>query len=304
MSESYWQLLDATIQHLEGMKTRGVRHIAVTPEALRALALPARKMAVTSPRPQIQRPAFGTPVSDPARPEFRKPAGPEAVAPPVAPSPSSIRQPPSSSEKSAAFAALRERAMACVKCPNLAASRQSVVFGVGNIDSPLMFIGEAPGADEDEQGEPFVGAAGQLLTKIIGAAGLSRADVYIANILKCRPDTPGQTSGNRKPTPAEMATCIPYLHEQIDLIRPKVIVALGATAVEGLLGKTVGITKLRGNWQTYRDTPLMPTYHPAYLLRNQSLANKREVWEDMLAVMEKLAMPISEKQRNFFLKAQ
>ena len=100
-----------------------------------------------------------------------------------------------------------------------------------------------------------------------------------------------------------METCIPYLHEQIDLIKPKVLVALGGTAVEGLLGKTVGITKLRGNWQTYRGIPLMPTYHPAYLLRNQALSEKRRVWEDMLAVMEKLEMPISEKQRNFFLKA-
>jgi uracil-DNA glycosylase len=166
-----------------------------------------------------------------------------------------------------------------------------------------MFVGEAPGADEDAQGEPFVGAAGQLLTKIISATGLSRADVYIANILKCRPDTPGQSYGNRKPTPEEMATCIPYLHEQIDLIRPRVLVALGATAVEGLLGKTVGITKLRGNWQTYRDTPLMPTFHPSYLLRNQAMTEKRKVWEDILQVMEKLEMPVTEKQRNFFLKA-
>jgi DNA polymerase len=133
--------------------------------------------------------------------------------------------------------------------------------------------------------------------------GLQRGDVYIANILKCRPDTPGQDAGNRKPTPEEMQTCIPFLHEQIDLIRPKVLVALGATAVEGLLGKTVGITKLRGNWQTYRGIPLMPTYHPAYLLRNQALSEKRRVWEDMLQVMEKLGMSISEKQRNFFLKA-
>jgi len=208
----------------------------------------------------------------------------------------------SSPEKAAAFTALRERVLACEKCPHLVASRKTVVFGVGNIDSPVMFVGEAPGADEDEQGEPFVGAAGQLLTKIIQATGLSRADVYIANILKCRPDTPGQSAGNRKPTPEEMQTCIPFLHEQIDLIKPKVLVALGATAVEGLLGKTVGITKLRGHWQTYRGTPLMPTYHPAYLLRNQSLVIKREVWEDLLQVMEKLEMPISEKQRNFFLK--
>ena len=164
-----------------------------------------------------------------------------------------------------------------------------------------MFVGEAPGADEDVQGEPFVGAAGQLLTKIITATGLSRQQVYIANILKCRPDTPGQTSGNRKPTTEEMATCIPWLHEQIDLVRPKVLVALGATAVEGLLGKTIGITRLRGNWQTYRGIPLMPTYHPAYLLRNQAMSEKRRVWEDMLAVMEQLKLPISEKQRGFFL---
>jgi DNA polymerase len=205
--------------------------------------------------------------------------------------------------KAAAFAALRERALACVKCPHLASSRKNVAFGVGSIDAQLMFVGEAPGADEDEQGEPFVGKAGQLLTKIIQATGLSRADVYIANNLKCRPDTPGQSAGNRKPTSDEMATCIPYLHEQIDLIRPRVIMALGATAVEGLLGKTLGITKLRGTWKMYRGTPLMPTYHPAYLLRNQAMSEKRKVWEDMLAVMEKLEMPINEKQRNYFLKA-
>ena len=190
-----------------------------------------------------------------------------------------------------------------MKCPHLAAARKNVVFGVGDINAQLMFVGEAPGADEDTQGEPFVGAAGQLLTKIIQAMGLSRDSVYIANILKCRPDTPGQSYGNRKPTPEEMQTCIPYLHEQIDLIGPKVIVALGATAVEGLLGKTIGITKLRGNWQTYRGTPLMPTYHPAFLLRNQALSEKRKVWEDMLQVMQKLGMPVTDKQRKFFLKA-
>ncbi|HEY2330219.1 MAG TPA: uracil-DNA glycosylase [Verrucomicrobiae bacterium] len=282
MSDSYRQLLDATIQHLEGMKSRGVRHVAVAPETLRALALPV-KFQISNFKSQIQ------PVAPPPK-----------ISAPVE---SAIPNPRTTTEKAAAFAALRERALACVKCPNLASSRKNVVFGVGNIDAELMFVGEAPGADEDAQAEPFVGAAGQLLTKIITATGLSRADVYIANILKCRPDTPGQSAGNRKPTPAEMATCIPYLHEQIDLIKPRVIVALGATAVEGLLGKTVGITKLRGHWQEYRGTPLMPTYHPAYLLRNQAMSTKREVWEDVLAVMEKLGMPISEKQRNFFLKA-
>jgi DNA polymerase len=203
--------------------------------------------------------------------------------------------------RESAFTELRQRAAACARCPHLASSRRNVVFGVGAINAELMFVGEAPGADEDEQGEPFVGKAGQLLTKIIQTMGMTRQTVYIGNILKCRPDTPGQSSGNRKPTPEEMQTCIPYLHEQIDLIRPKVLVALGATAVEGLLGKTVGITRLRGHWQTYRGIPLMPTYHPAYLLRNQSLSEKRKVWEDMLQVMEKLNLPISEKQRRYFL---
>ena len=308
MSESYRQLLDATIQHLEELKAGGVRHVAVSPETLRALAQPPAATAqISNLKSQMNKTATPPP-SIPSAIGNRQSAISALVteqatllALPGETVPAAAPLDPQA--KAAAFAALRGRALACVKCPHLASSRKNVVFGVGNIDAQLMFVGEAPGADEDEQGEPFVGKAGQLLTKIIQATGLQRADVYIANILKCRPDTPGQSAGNRKPTSDEMATCIPYLHEQIDLIRPKVIVALGATAVEGLLGKTLGITKLRGTWKTYRGTPLMPTYHPAYLLRNQAMSEKRKVWEDMLAVMEKLEMPISEKQRNYFLKA-
>ena len=129
---------------------------------------------------------------------------------------------------------MQSRVSVCMLCPHLAASRTQTVFGVGNPDADLMFIGEAPGADEDRQGEPFVGRAGQLLTRIIGTMGLGRSDVYIANILKCRPDMPRGVSGNRPPTPVEMQTCLPYLAEQIDIIQPRVLVALGATAVEGL----------------------------------------------------------------------
>jgi DNA polymerase len=292
MSAAYNQLLDATIRHLEDLKSRGARNVAVSKETLRALAQPVAKSPIANFKPQNQ-----TAVVPPKiEPTISMPPK-KTVAPP-----STFNLQPSTSDKAAAFAELQKRALSCVKCPHLASSRKNVVFGVGSIDAQLMFVGEAPGADEDEKGEPFVGRAGQLLTKIILATGLSRADVYIANILKCRPDTPGQSAGNRKPTPDEMATCIPYLHEQIDLIRPKVLVALGATAVDGLLGKTLGITKLRGNWQTYRGTPLMPTYHPAYLLRNQAMSEKRKVWEDILAVMEKLEIPISEKQQNYFLK--
>jgi DNA polymerase len=133
--------------------------------------------------------------------------------------------------------------------------------------------------------------------------GFSRETVYIANVLKCRPDTPGQTYGNRKPNPDEMKTCLPYLLSQIELIRPKILVALGATAVEGLLGQPFPITRIRGRFQDFRGVPLMPTFHPSYLLRNQALSVKREVWEDMLQVLEKLGRPISEKQRNYFSKA-
>jgi DNA polymerase len=321
MSNAYHQLLEATIQHLEELKARGVRFVSVSPETLaefdREHALPTMK--TPSPVIRAPQPPPGKPLAQPTPPR-----PPQKLPPPSAPTPpKSVLQAPvleqslalnlpgdatavparpelSPEAKRAAFAELRERAMACVKCPHLASSRRNVVFGVGNIDAELMFIGEAPGADEDEQGEPFVGKAGQLLTRIITAMGLTRDSVYIANILKCRPDTPGQASGNRKPTSEEMQTCIPYLHEQIDLIRPKVIVALGATAVEGLLGKTIGITRFRGNWQTYRGLPLMPTYHPAYLLRNQASIEKRRVWEDMMQVMEKLGMTISDKQRKFF----
>jgi DNA polymerase len=304
MSESYRQLLDATIQHLEGLKSRGVRHVAVAPETLRALALPPVRIQNSEFRIQNEKiSATPSPKIEPIIPMPPKKSAAPVVAPKAVIPNLKTEIVSSSPEKAVAFTALRERALACVKCPHLAASRTTVVFGIGNIDAQLMFVGEAPGADEDEQGEPFVGRAGQLLTKIILATGLSRADVYIANILKCRPDTPGQSAGNRPPTPEERATCIPYLQEQIDLIKPKAIVALGATAVDGLLGKAPGITKLRGQWQTYRGIPLMPTYHPAYLLRNQSLSEKRKVWEDILKVMEKLEMPVSEKQRNFFLKA-
>lgn len=204
------------------------------------------------------------------------------------------------SDKADQLAPLRAQVAICTKCPHLVASRTQTVFGVGNLDAEIMFIGEAPGADEDRQGEPFVGRAGQLLTKIIAAMGFTRDDVYIANVLKCRPHMPPGVPGNRPPTPKEMATCLPYLTGQVEIIRPKVLVALGATAVEGLLGERQPMNKMRGRWRTYGETPLMITFHPSYLLRNQANTEKRKVWEDMLLVLERLERPISEKQRNYF----
>jgi len=196
---------------------------------------------------------------------------------------------------------LEQTALACRKCPHLVAFRHQVVFGVGNPDAELMFVGEAPGADEDLRGEPFVGRAGELLTRIIQTMGFSRAEVYIANVLKCRPDVPPGKSGNRPPTIEEMATCLPYLREQITLIQPKLMVALGGVAMRGLFGVDQPMKSLRGRWHQFAGIPVMPTFHPSYLLRNQSLAEKRKVWEDMLLVLERLERPITERQRNFFL---
>jgi DNA polymerase len=208
---------------------------------------------------------------------------------------------PAAANKAELLVPIRDRVRACTKCPHLACSRTQTVFGVGNPDADLMFVGEAPGVDEDQQGEPFVGRAGQLLTKILKTMGFAREDVYIANILKCRPDTPTGTSGNRVPTPTEMQTCRPYLVDQIEVIQPKVLVALGAVAVEGLLGTRGTMRELRGRWHAYNGIPLMITYHPAYLLRNQAPSEKRKVWEDMLQVLERLNRPITERQRNYFL---
>ncbi|MGE0393376.1 MAG: uracil-DNA glycosylase [Vicinamibacterales bacterium] len=169
----------------------------------------------------------------------------------------------------------------CRRCKLHTLGRSRIVFGVGNPNADLMFVGEAPGADEDAQGIPFVGKAGQLLTKIIEAINLTRDEVYIANVIKCRPP------GNRNPEPDEVEQCEPFLFRQIDAIRPKVIVALGKFAAQSLLRSAEPISKLRGREFPFRDAILMPTFHPAYLLRNPS--SKREVWEDMKRVRELLA---------------
>ena len=167
----------------------------------------------------------------------------------------------------------------CQRCP-LGATRNSFVFGVGNPRADIMFVGEAPGAEEDRQGIPFVGRAGQLLDKILAAMKLTRNDIYIANILKCRPPN------NRDPQPEEAATCEPYLHHQIKLIEPKIICCLGRIAAQRLLQTNMSLAQMRDRWFDYRGTLLMVTYHPAALLRNPNF--KRPTWEDMQKLMKKL----------------
>jgi uracil-DNA glycosylase len=178
-----------------------------------------------------------------------------------------------------ALAAIREDIGDCTRC-TLHRGRTSIVFGVGNPETPLMFVGEGPGAEEDQQGIPFVGRAGQLLTQIIGAMGYERDQVYIANVVKCRPPD------NRNPEPDEIAACEPFLHRQIEVIRPRVVVALGKFAAQTLLRTTESISRLRGHFHRLGDVEVMPTFHPSYLLRNP--AAKREVWEDMKQVIAKL----------------
>lgn len=203
-------------------------------------------------------------------------------------------------ERLEALRACPER-LPCGKCPYGQGPHNHVVFGDGNVEAEVMFIGEAPGADEDREGIPFIGRAGQLLNKIINTMGFQREEVYVANVLKCRPDTPGQSYGNRPPTNAEMQSCRPCLFEQIDIVGPKVIVALGATAMKGLLDNDEPMGKLRGRFHDYKGIPVMATYHPSYLLRNQAPSEKRKVWEDLLLVKERLGHTITDRDRGYFL---
>ncbi len=198
---------------------------------------------------------------------------------------------------------LREKVMSCVVCQQNTPPGKKIVFGTGSLDADIFFCGEAPGADEEIQGFPFVGPAGQLLTKMIAAMGIMRESVYIGNIMNYRPKT--ETGfGNRPPTTEEMRYCLPYLIGQVKIIKPKVIVALGKTAAVGLLGLDPGIRlgDYRGRWHDFEGIPLRVTYHPSYLLQHASMKSKRDAWEDLLEVMRFLEMPVSEKQQNYFRK--
>lgn len=218
-------------------------------------------------------------------PDFGVPGATRARAVPPPPISSSVPPAPRPAGADLAkakndLAAVTQAVAACKLC-SLSKTRTRVVPGQGHLQPDILFIGEAPGEDEDRQGLAFVGRAGQLLTKMIEAMGYRREDVFIANILKCRPP------GNRKPAPEEMQACRPYLERQIELLQPRVIITLGATALEGLFNQEmIRITKVRGNWMSWNDIPVMPTFHPSYLLRNESA--KKDVWRDLQEVLKKL----------------
>jgi len=198
-------------------------------------------------------------------------------------------RPPSAADRERRLAEVEAEVQTCRAC-RLNESRTSVVFGEGNPDADILFIGEAPGADEDRQGRPFVGRAGKLLDRIIVAMGLKREEVYIANVLKCRPP------GNRNPQPDEASCCLPFLKRQIEIIQPRIIVSLGGVCATHLLGTTESVGRLRGAFHDYQGIPVLVTYHPAYLLRNPSA--KAMVWEDMKTVLRALGRPIPNPRRQ------
>lgn len=258
--------IDGLIDHVTLLKELGQRTVEIDPSVLAAISAkpprnapaPAAAPASTAPGPAV--------AETPARPPANRRAALDEIA---------------------------ARIAACDACP-LRQNRTHPVPGQGNPDTPdVMFIGEAPGADEDRQGLAFVGAAGQLLTKMIAAMGYSRDEVFIANICKCRPP------GNRTPTAEEMRTCIPFLREQIKIIRPKTIVLLGGTAIKGVLETQVGVSRMQGQWTQYENIPVMPTFHPAYILRFESAGDaaglkraKTEVWNALKLVLKQLGKPV------------
>jgi uracil-DNA glycosylase len=222
------------------------------------------------------------------------------------PTPAALAPPQSltitGTSRSEQLESLRRQAENWPAAKALGTLRETMVFATGNPEARVMLVGEAPGYQEEKEREPFVGPAGQKMNDILKAMGISREEVYISNIVKFRPATPKQTTNNRKPSPEEMAACLPFVRAEIRIVKPECIIALGGTAAEGLLGLTGTVTAMRGPWHDFEGTPVRVTYHPSYLLQSGgSNPVKRQVWEDMLAVMERLQLPISEKQRSYFL---
>lgn len=307
--------LQVLTDELRRLKTSGVKIVPVSEASLAAL----KRVVAARPKDAGSDTGFRIPEtakSEPAPPSSPPPSAPSLRTPSEArnlPAPSTPVLPPAPTitlpegDKATRWAALRELVVQDATCRANVRPGKKVVLGVGSLEARIMFVGEAPGAEEEIQGEPFVGPAGQLLTKMIQAMGLQRADVYIGNIMNWRPQMPTvegrEQVGNRPPSEDEMRYCLPYLRAQIEVVNPEVLVALGSTAAQGLLGfgsfKALG--DIRGRWHSFAGKPLMVTYHPSYILRNQSNRSKRMIWEDLLKVMERAALSVSDKQRSYFL---
>lgn len=273
-------------QLLEGLAAAGVEFVPTRA----GLDLPSQ---LTHPPTPSQTTVPAKPSSAQNLPAVNRAAGPvvKPVVGPVAMTGSLFAEqsadvPQTAEDRRQALALLSQAVTQCQKCPELVATRTQTVFGVGPIDVELCFVGEAPGGDEDRQGVPFVGQAGQMLNRIITACGLKREEVYICNILKCRPP------GNRTPKADECQNCRDFLDRQLQLVRPKFICALGAVAAQNLLNTKIGITRLRGKFYEYKGIPVICTFHPAALLPDRSPEKKRDVWEDMKMLLTRMGKPI------------
>ncbi len=306
---------DALIHLLAELRHRqeaGATTVALSSEGETALRdLIARAKGVAQPERSESAKSPTSPAQDrPAKVSVKTPAQPLPV-----PAPASVRvldelvpTPPkvdllTSGSKSERLAALRERVLACPECRRHTPAGSLPVFGSGSVDADILWVGEGPDEDELRAGEPLVGPAGDILTKALSAMGLSREQVYLTDVMKWR-TVMANGLGDRAPTARELAFCLPYLRAQIAIIQPKVIVTLGNAAVNGMLAlegdATFKVTRQRGQWLSFEGLPVLPTFHPSYLLRNASVTIKRAFWEDLLAVMTRVGLPISERQKGFY----
>jgi DNA polymerase len=293
------EALDILLEELKRQKAAGVRRVSISDDSLASLkSLAGSPVApAAAPVPAAARPA---PSAAPVRPAAPVPAAPKpavvVAAPPIPDAPIFTLPAGTKAER---MQALRQLVAACAETRKHLTGAHQPLLGHGSLDAKVVFVGEAPSLEEMEAGRAFAGASGELLQKILGAAAISASDYYLAPVMVWRPEPPTQY-GKRPPTARELAFNLPYLRAQIDVVAPRIVVALGAQAFEALHGRTPSITQARGQWFDLAGVPLMPTYHPNYLLHNPSASAKRAVWEDFLLAMEKLGLPISEKQRGFF----
>lgn len=303
------EALDILLEELKRQKAAGVRRVSITADSLTALkalagtpaaqATPAPAKPSAAPAPASIRPAV-TPTPAPARPVTPVAAAPK---PAVVVSAAPISDAPiftlAAGPKAERLQALRQLIDACAETKKHLSAPQRPLLGHGSLDAKVVFVGEAPTIVEMEAGQAFAGESGELLQKILSAAAINPADCYFVPVMVWRPEPPTQY-GKRPPTAREIAFNLPYLRAQIDVVAPRAVVALGAQAFEALHGRTPSITQARGQWFDLGGVPLLPTFHPNYLLHTPSASAKRTVWEDFLLLMEKLGLPISEKQRAFF----
>lgn len=295
--------ITALTEELRRLKASGVTNVTISPDSLERLHSVVSKRLGSSGASSAKEMCPG-PIENSAASIGRSPKKEKAPTRSL-PDPPTVSLP--DGDKQTKWTALRELVLKNETCLAQLLPGKQLVFGVGDINAKVMFVGEAPGADEEVTGEPFVGPAGQLLTKMISGMGLNREETYLSNIMNWRPQlaTSGgaEQLGNRPPDAEEMSFCLPFLRAQIEVVAPQAIVAMGASAARGLMGldafRTLG--EVRGKWHEFEKTPLMITYHPSYILRNKSNRSKRAIWEDLLQVMERVEMPISDKQRSYFL---